>query len=138
MMWMFQATYKLLLCILQILLTQVSSTTWNTSHESRQDSTLVRKNERCFQISQTGKHFIHSRYFYSASLSPLLLGGAPDTARILCRSFMPKHHRQLRVKDLPKVPMWRPESGIRTHIPLDERRRVYKMNHHAPLKNIIN
>jgi len=25
--------------------------------------------------------FIHSGYFYSASLSPLLLRGAPDTAR---------------------------------------------------------
>ena len=39
--------------------------------------------------------FIHSGYFYSASSSPLLLRGAPDTARILCRCFMPKRHRQL-------------------------------------------
>src|SRR6218665_2607119 len=39
--------------------------------------------------------FIHSLgYFYSASSSPLLLRGAPDTARILCLSFTPKHHRQ--------------------------------------------
>src|SRR6218665_221199 len=49
----------------------------------------------------------HSRYFYSASSSPLLLNGAPHTARILCRSFTPKYHRQLRVKDLPKVNTWR-------------------------------
>jgi len=49
------------------------------------------------------RSFIHSGYFYSASSSPLLLSGAPDTARILCRSFTPKRHRQLRVKDLPKV-----------------------------------
>src|SRR6218665_1421126 len=48
--------------------------------------------------------FIHSGCFYSASSSPLLLRGASDTARILCRSFTPKRHRQLRVKDLPKVP----------------------------------
>jgi len=48
--------------------------------------------------------FIHSGYFYSASSNPLLLRGAPDTALILCRSFMPKRHRQLQVKDLPKVP----------------------------------
>ena len=41
---------------------------------------------------------------YSASSSSLLLRDAPDTARILCRSFMLKHHRQLQVKDLPKVP----------------------------------
>jgi len=53
--------------------------------------------------------FIHSGYFYSASSSPLLLRGAPDTARILCRSFMPKHHRQLQAKDLPKLPTWRLE-----------------------------
>ena len=53
--------------------------------------------------------FIHTGYFYSASSSPLLLRGAPDTARILCRSFTPKRHRQLRVKDLPKVPTRRLE-----------------------------
>src|SRR6218665_2313522 len=53
--------------------------------------------------------FIHSGHFYSASSSPLLLRNAPDTARILCRSFMPKCHRKLCVKDLPKVPTWRLE-----------------------------
>ena len=51
--------------------------------------------------------FIHSfNHFYSASSSPLLLRGAPDTALMLCRNFIPKHHRQLWVKDLPKVPTW--------------------------------
>jgi len=34
-----------------------------------------------------GYSFIHSGYFYSASSSPLLFRGAPDTARLLCRSF---------------------------------------------------
>ena len=43
-------------------------------------------------------------HFYSASSSPLLPRSAPNTARMLCRSFTPKRHRQLRVKDLPKVP----------------------------------
>jgi len=57
--------------------------------------------------------FIHSGYLYSASSSPLLLGSVPDTARILCRSFVPKRHRQLRVKGLPKVPTW--QSGFQTH-----------------------
>src|SRR6218665_3299030 len=52
---------------------------------------------------------IMSGYFYSASSSPLLPRGAPDTARILCRSFTPKRHRQLRVKELPKVRTWRLE-----------------------------
>src|SRR6218665_2417223 len=53
--------------------------------------------------------FIHSGYFYSASSNPLLLGVVPDTARILSRSFPPKSHRPLRVKDLPKVHTWRLE-----------------------------
>jgi len=33
----------------------------------------------------------------------------PTTALILCLSFIPKRHRQLRVKDLPKVLTWRLE-----------------------------
>src|SRR6218665_2726071 len=49
--------------------------------------------------TNTGKEFkkqVHSGYFYSAFSSPLLLlKGTPDTARILCRSFTPKRHRQL-------------------------------------------
>ena len=53
--------------------------------------------------------FIHSDHFYSASSSPLLLRSAPDTARVLCRSFTPKRHRQLWVENLPKVPTWRLE-----------------------------
>ena len=48
--------------------------------------------------------FIHSGYFYSVSSSPLLL-----RARILCRNYTPKRHRQLWVKDLLWVPMWRLE-----------------------------
>src|SRR6218665_963500 len=51
--------------------------------------------------------FIHSDHFYSVSSSPLLFRSAPDRARILCRSFTPKRHRQLQVKNLPKVPTWR-------------------------------
>jgi len=39
---------------------------------------------------------IHSGHFYSAPSSPQLLRSAPDTARILCRSFTPKRHRQQR------------------------------------------
>ena len=75
--------------------------------------------------------FIHSGYFYSASSSALLHRGASDTARILCRSVTPKRHRQLRVKDLPKVPTWllerdsnpRPSGRKATNLP---------MSHHAP------
>src|SRR6218665_325378 len=42
------------------------------------------------QVSSTD-----SDHFCSASSSPLLLRSAPDAARILCRSFTPKTHRQL-------------------------------------------
>jgi len=70
-------------------------------------------------------YFIHSDHFYSASSSPLLLRSTPDTAQILCRSFKPKSHKQLRVKDLPKVPLWRLErnSNPRPSLP---------MSHHIP------
>ena len=50
--------------------------------------------------------FIHSSYFYSASFKTTHSEAHPDTARILFRSFTPKRHRQLRVKDLLKVPTW--------------------------------
>src|SRR6218665_2189366 len=33
---------------------------------------------------------------YIQGITPPLLRSAPDTARILCRSFTPKRHRQLR------------------------------------------
>src|SRR6218665_1561613 len=56
--------------------------------------------------------FIHSGYFYSDSSSPLLLRGAPDTARILCRSLSLKRHRQLRVKDLQKSPYVAARAGF--------------------------
>jgi len=72
------------------------------------------------QRKRWDKHtHIHPGYFYSASSSLLLLRGAPDTARILRRSFMPKRHRQLWGKDLPKVPMWWKVSNL-------------PMSHHAP------
>src|SRR6218665_1874459 len=73
--------------------------------------------------------FIHSGHFYSASSSPLLLRSAADTARILCRSFTPKRHRQLRVKDLPKVPTlerdWKPR-------PSGRKASTLPMRHHDP------
>src|SRR6218665_521288 len=75
--------------------------------------------------------FIHSGYLYSASSSPVLFRGAPDTALILCRSFTLKRHRQLRVKDLPKAPTWRLE---RDSNPQPSGRKVSNlpMSHHEP------
>src|SRR6218665_793769 len=45
--------------------------------------------------------FIYSGYFYSAFSSPLLLRGAPDTARIPCRSFTPKCHTSEGLSQVP-------------------------------------
>src|SRR6218665_393415 len=83
-------------------------------------------------VNQKFTHsFIHSGHFYSASSSPLLLRSAPDTAWILCRSFTLQHHRQLRVKDLPKVPMWRLERDSKTR-PSSRKASTLPMRHHIP------
>src|SRR6218665_957536 len=74
---------------------------------------------------------IHSGYFNSAISSPLLLRGAPDTARILCQSFRPKRHMQLQVKDLPKVPMWRLERDSNPR-PFRQKATNLPLTHHAP------
>src|SRR6218665_3943979 len=50
--------------------------------------------------------FIHSGHFYSAPSSPLLLRGAPDYSTDSVSEFHAEAHRQLQVKDLPKVPTW--------------------------------
>jgi len=65
-----------------------------------------------------GSLIIHS--FRLFSVAPLQVHNyseaLPNTARILCRNFTPKRHRQLRVKDLPKVrrPIRGGQSGIPT------------------------
>src|SRR6218665_219604 len=53
--------------------------------------------------------FIHSGHFYSAPSSPLLLRGVPDYSTDTVSEFHTEAHRQLLVKDLPKVPTWRLE-----------------------------
>ena len=53
--------------------------------------------------------FIYSGHFYSAPSSHLLLRGAPDYSTDTVSEFHAEAHRQLHVKDLSKVPMWRPE-----------------------------
>ena len=75
--------------------------------------------------------FIHRGHFYSASSSPLLLRSALDTGRILCRSFTPKRHRQLWVKDLPKVPTWRLERDSNPR-PSGRKASTLPMRHHVP------
>src|SRR6218665_69014 len=58
--------------------------------------------------------FIHS-LIQAISIAPLHV--RYYTARILCRSFMPKRQRQLRVKDLTKVHTWQLEGGIKIYDP---------------------
>ena len=73
----------------------------------------------------------HSGYFYSASSSPLPLRGAFNTAHILCRSITPKSHRQLLVRDLPKVPTWRLEGGSNPR-PFGQKAPNLPMRHQTP------
>ena len=69
--------------------------------------------------------------FLQRLFSPLLLRGAPDTARILCRSFTPKRLRQLQVKDLSKVSALRLERDSNPR-PLGRRALYLPMSHKAP------
>src|SRR6218665_643382 len=59
--------------------------------------------------SQFIHSFIHSGHFYSVPSSTLLLRGAPDYSTDTVSEFHAEAHRQLQVKDLPKVPTWRLE-----------------------------
>src|SRR6218665_2830633 len=60
--------------------------------------------------------FIHSfGHFYSSPSSPILLRGAPDYSTDTLSEFHAEAHRQLYVKDLPKVPTWRLEAMM--HFP---------------------
>src|SRR6218665_3958545 len=62
--------------------------------------------------------FIHSGHFYSTPSNPLLLRGAPDYSTDTVSEFHVEVHRQLQVKDLPKVHTWRleRESNPRTSV----------------------
>ena len=76
--------------------------------------------------------FIHSGYFYSASSNLLLLRGASDTARILCRNFTPKRHMQLWVKDLPMfLYTWRLERESNPW-PIERKAWTPPKHHHVP------
>src|SRR6218665_950537 len=55
-------------------------------------------------FSNPSHSLIHSGHFYSAPSSPLPLRGAPDYSTDTVSEFHAEAHRQLQVKDLPKVP----------------------------------
>src|SRR6218665_3951496 len=90
------------------------------------------QNETTFPIMHCASQlFIHSGYFYFFFKSTILRG-TPDTAWILCRSFTPKRHRQLRVKDFPKVPVWRLERDSNSRH-FGRKATNLPMSRHAPL-----
>ena len=55
-------------------------------------------------IRTDSSFILHSGHFYRAPSSPVPLGGAPDYSTDTVSEFHAKAHRQLQVKDLPKVP----------------------------------
>ena len=77
---------------------------------------------QCTQVSSTLQKsnflllIIHS-FIQATSIAPLQVHYYSEvlqtqhgySVRVSCRSFTPKRHRQLWVKDLPKVPTWRLE-----------------------------
>src|SRR6218665_1189316 len=72
---------------------------------------MLSNSELCFnkQASTFIHSLVHSGHFYSAPSSSLLLKGAPDYSTDTVSEFHAEAHRQLQVKDLPKVPTWRLE-----------------------------
>src|SRR6218665_685535 len=81
--------------------------------------------------------FIHS-FIHAISIAPLQVHYTTqvhytiyytDTTRMLCRSFTPKRHRQLRVKDLLKVPTWRLERDWNPR-PFGRKASNISMRHH--------
>src|SRR6218665_1549996 len=81
--------------------------------------------------------FLHSLAFFfhsfmqAISIAPLQVHYYLDAARIMCRSFTSKRHRQLRVKDLPKVPTWRLERDSNPR-PFGRKATNLPMSHQCP------
>src|SRR6218665_1619996 len=72
-------------------------------------SNAQRRPKHDIALERNPSSFIHSGHFYSAPSSPLLLRGAPDYSTDTVSEFHAEAHRQLQVKDLPKIPTWRLE-----------------------------
>src|SRR6218665_287186 len=75
---------------------------------------------------------VHSfGHFYSAPSSPLLLRGAPDYNTDTVLEFHAEVHRQLQIKDLPKVPAWRLERESNSR-PSGRKASSQPRRHHVP------
>ena len=101
---------------------------------------LINSTNSCiYRLLKLTVFYSVTRTFYSASSSPLLLRSAPETAWILCRNFISKRHRQLRVKDSPKVPTWRLERESNSTLRMkgvDSTNELH-MPHNFPIISII-
>ena len=73
----------------------------------------------------------HSGHFYSAPSSPLLIRGAPDHSMDTVSEFHAEAHRQLQVKDLPKVPTRRLERESNPR-PFGWKLSTQPRRHHVP------
>ena len=66
-----------------------------------------------YKLPLSSRPVLKWMFIQAISITPLQVHyyskALPTTAQMLCRSFAPKYPRQLRVKDLPKVPTWRLE-----------------------------
>ena len=82
------------------------------------------------QAQRGSNPFIHSGHFYSVPSSPLLLRGALDYSTNTVSKFHAEAHRQLQVKDLPKVPTWRLErTSLRLKGSTTIRLRTFRLRH---------
>src|SRR6218665_1836095 len=83
--------------------------------------------------------FIHSGHFYSASSSSLTTQKRSRHNTDTVRSFTSKRHRQLRVKDLPKVqvPTWWLERDSNPR-PSGRKASTLPMRQHVPPRPINN
>ena len=70
-------------------------------------------------------------FIQTISIAPLQVHYCSETARILCRTFTPKRHRQLQVNYLPKVSMWRRDRDSNPR-PFGRKATNQPMSHHAP------
>src|SRR6218665_3038470 len=85
--------------------------------------------------------FIHS-FIQAISIAPLQSATTQKRSRhstdrpLLCRSFSPNLHRQLRVKDLPKVPTWRVERNSNPR-PSGRKASTLPVRHHVRLNFVV-
>ena len=90
---------------------------------------------RVVLLELVGSVFIHSGHFYSAAQVHYYSETLP-TQNGYCAGVSRKGHRQLRVKDLPKVPTWRLERDSNPR-PFGRKASNLPMRHNAPWRRLV-